>query len=139
MAPVTVVVGLILVGVGLVGFLGGFQTSGSGAASGALHPTALIPAYIGLVLIILGGLSFKDSLRKHTMHAASAVGLLAFLVTAYMGVPKLITMLQGGEVERPGAVVSQVTTAGVCLVFVALCVNSFIAARRRRLENANKP
>jgi len=114
--------GVALVGVGLVGFI----------ATGSSHPTALIPAGLGLIFIILGVLAFKDNLRKHTMHAAAALGLLAFGFTAYMGLPKLITMLNGGAVERPVAVVSQVTTAALCLVYVALCVNSFIAARRRR-------
>jgi len=122
MAPITVVMGVALVGVGLVGFI----------ATGSSHPTALIPAGLGLIFIILGVLAFKDNLRKHTMHAAAALGLLAFGFTAYMGLPKLITMLNGGAVERPVAVVSQVTTAALCLVYVALCVNSFIAARRRR-------
>jgi hypothetical protein len=117
---VTVVCGLVLVGVGLWGYL---DTSA---------PTALIPAGIGAVLVVLGLLALKESLLKHAMHAAAAVGLLSFVVTAVMGLPKLVKLLSGGEVARPKAVISQSITAGVCAVFVALCVNSFVAARRRR-------
>ena len=42
------------------------------------------------------------------------------------------TLLAGGEVANPSALTSQLVTAGLCLVFVGLCVNSFIQARRRR-------
>jgi hypothetical protein len=133
MAPVTVIVGVLLVAVGVVGFVVGLSHTEH------IPYTALIPAWIGLAFIVLGLLSFKDGLRKHTMHAAAALGLLAFLATGYMGIPKLITLLSGGTVERPVAVYSQVTTAAICLVFVALCVNSFIAARRRRAEAASRP
>ena len=59
------------------------------------------------------------------------VGLLGFLGTV-MGVPKAITLATGGTVERPAAAISQTVTAALCLVFVGLCVNSFVQARRRR-------
>jgi hypothetical protein len=94
--------------------------------------TALIPAGIGAVLIVLGLLAFKESLLKHTMHAAAMIGLLSFLATAGMGLPKLVTLLSGGQVDRPRAVYLQCLTALVCAVFVGLCVNSFITVRRRR-------
>ena len=88
----------------------------------------------GLTVIgeLAAAMSVKESLLKHAMHAAAALGLLSFLATAGMGLPKLFTMLGGGEVERPKAVILQSITAGICAVFVALCVNSFIQARRRR-------
>ena len=49
-----------------------------------------------------------------------------------MGLPKLFTLLTGGSVERPNAVYAQSVTALLCLVFVGLCVNSFIQARLRQ-------
>lgn len=39
-------------------------------------PTALIPAYVGVVFVILGVVGFKESLRKHVMHVAAALALL---------------------------------------------------------------
>jgi hypothetical protein len=120
-AGITVVFGALLVVVGVVGFV----------ATGSEHYTALIPAGLGGVLALLGGLSFKDHLRKHTMHAAALLGLLGFAGTV-MGIPKLIKHLSGGTVERPAAAVAQSITAGLCAVFVGLCVKSFLDARRRR-------
>jgi hypothetical protein len=111
---------------GLLMALGGYLYADTGAL------TSLIPAGIGALLAGLGALALKESLLKHAMHAAAMIGLLSFLATAFMGLPKLVTMLTGGEVERPKAVIGQSITAGICLVFVALCVNSFIQARRRR-------
>jgi hypothetical protein len=119
--------GLALVVVGVVGFV----------ATGSEHLTALIPAAPGLILVGLGVLARNDNLRKHAMHGAAAVGLLTFVATAIMGWPKLIPLLRGDEVQRPAAVVSQSITAALSLVFVGLCVNSFIQARRRRRANAN--
>ena len=126
MPGITVLFGAALIGVGVVGFV---QT-------GSQHYTALIPAGLGGVLALLGLLSFKDALHKHTMHAAALVGLLGLLGTI-MGVMKLVTLLSGGEVERPAAVVSQSVTAALCAVFLALCVNSFIQAHRRRTAAAD--
>jgi hypothetical protein len=103
--------------------------------------TALIPAAVGLLLLILGLLARKDHLRKHAMHAAAMVGLIG-LLGSVPGLLKLPTLISGGEVERPTAVVLQSVMAVLCAVFVGLCVNSFIAARRRRakanLENPSQ-
>src|SRR5438034_230558 len=60
------VFGILLIVLGLGGFFG----------TGAEHGTALIPAYFGTALLILGLLALKDSLRKHAMHVAAMVGLL---------------------------------------------------------------
>src|SRR5262249_40612623 len=94
--------------------------------------TALIPAGFGVVLVILGALARKDSLRKHVMHLAAMVGLIGAIGAAVVGVPKLVTMLSGGEVERPKAVIAQTAMAAICVVFVLLCIKSFVDARRRR-------
>src|SRR5262245_41081297 len=117
MPPVTIGFGLIL---GLLGV--GFYL---GTESASVTP--LIPAFGGIVFVILGALGFKDGLRKHVMHAAAALGLLGFIGGA-MGVPNLITHLSGGEVKRPAAAVEQSLMSLICLVFVILCVRSFIAA-----------
>ena len=59
------------------------------------------------------------------------VGLVGFLGTI-TGLLKLFTMLTGGEVQRPTAVVAQSIMAVLMLIYVGLCVKSFIDARRRR-------
>ncbi len=128
MPSTAITFGILLILVGLGGF---------GYAASTLPPdtpvtkvlTALIPAVLGLILAILGFLAkSKENLRKHLMHAAVIVGLLGFLATV-SSVLKLPSLFNG-TAERPVAVVSQFLTAIICLVFVILCVKSFIDARR---------
>lgn len=118
---------LILIGLGGFAYAAAFMLGPGDSVTKIL--TALIPAVIGIILAALGALAkSKESLRKHIMHAAVLVGLLGFLATV-SSVLKLPTLFDG-TAARPLAVVSQFLTAIVCLVFVALCVKSFIDARR---------
>jgi hypothetical protein len=119
---VTIALGVILIGLGAIGFL----------ATGREHPTALIPAFAGIVFLILGVVARNPGARKHAMHAAAALALLGFFGTV-PGLIKFFRMLGGTEVSRPAAVRAQAIMAVLCLLFVILCVRSFIAARRNRL------
>jgi hypothetical protein len=91
----------------------------------------LIPAYFGAAIVLCGLVALKEQFLKHAMHVAAMIGLVGFLAGAGMGLPKLPKLLNG-QAERPAAVKLQLWMGGVCLVFVVLCVNSFIQARRRR-------
>ncbi len=101
------------------------------AATGAASPTALIPAFIGILMILAGAVARREGLRRHGMHAAALVGTLGFL-GCLPGLARLPSLLGAAPVLRPLAVVEQSLTAAVCLVFVALCVRSFVKARRAR-------
>jgi cation transport ATPase len=128
---VTVVFGALLIALGIWGRFGGslglwdpFRLS----APEHLSNTALIPAFVGAALVVLGLLAFKESLLKHAMHGAAAIGLLGLLAAA----GRLVwSLLSKGKVEGVGGV-SLVVMTLLCAVFVGLCVNSFIQARRRR-------
>ena len=114
--------GRILVLIGILGYVWGFIDP-------PLSYTSLIPAGFGVVLMLLGHLSLmQESMRKHLMHVAVIIGLLGFLAALggvfRKGMPSAIS----------AGVVSQVAMAIVCLVFVVLCVRSFIAARGERVE-----
>ncbi len=100
-------------------------------ATGAAHPTALIPTLVGILMILAGALALREGLRAHAMHVAALVGTLGFL-GCLPGLVKLPLLLGGSPVARPMAVVEQAITAVVCLVFVALCVRSFVRARLTR-------
>jgi hypothetical protein len=119
----TLVSGCVLVLLGVGGYLG----------TGARSVTALIPAFAGIPLVILGVVAMKGSerSRKHAMHAAVALALLGFAGAA-RGLAGLAAMLAGGDVQRPTAIVMQSLMALVCAAFVALGVQSFLAARARR-------
>lgn len=120
MPRITVIFSLAYIALGLGGFF----------ATGAKHSTALIPAAIGAVLLVLGLLAGKENLRMHVMHAALLVGLLALLGTA-RGLFNLPAAIDG-TAARPGAVFAQAATAVLSLIYLALGVRSFIAARRAR-------
>ena len=128
MAPFSIAFGLVLIALGVGGYV----------STASKSPTALIPAGFGVLLVVCGLLALKERLRKHAMHLAAMVGLIGFLVPAGMAFPKLPTYFEKGEVLRADgsdattAVLLQTAMALVCLVFVGLCVNSFIQARRRR-------
>jgi hypothetical protein len=128
MGRVSIGFGIFLILIGCVGFFLTYQPE---------KPpyTALIPAAFGLALAILGGLALKDSFRKHAMHAAAMIGLIGFLGAAFMSIPKLPALLAGEGLDRPKAVIAQLIMAATCLVFVGLCVKSFIDARRLRKQS----
>ena len=99
--------------------------------TGSEHYTALIPAYAGIAFVLLGGLALNPNRRMHAMHAAVLIGLLGFFGTI-PGVVKAIRWIGGTVPARPPATISQAIMCGLCLIFVALCVNSFIQVRRNR-------
>jgi nitrate/nitrite transporter NarK len=119
---VTIVIGVILIVLGIGGYFGTGQQSA----------TALIPAAFGVVLLILGGVATRENARKHAMHAAVIIGLVGFLGTLG-GVVKVFHILGGAEVTSTaaGAAYAKTAMSVICLVFVILCVRSFINARRQ--------
>ncbi len=124
MAKVTIGFAVVFIALGLYGYI----------STGSQHPTALIPAVLGLLLGIFGALSLSDnpSRRKLFMHINVTLGLLGFLGTV-MGLASWFMMLAGAQVKNAPATESKAAMAILCLIYVALCVRSFIAARKARL------
>lgn len=127
MAKVTLVFAALLIALGLAGYLG----------SGSHYPTALIPAWFGIALAIFGFLAISpnESRRKIFMHVNVTIGLIAFiggLVEAIRGYGKPAP----GGVDTSGFLISAETSkavlAALMLIYVVLCVRSFISARRSR-------
>jgi uncharacterized membrane protein len=111
-------VGIALIAVGLIAYV----------ASGADSPTALIPAALGLLLVVLGIVGTRENARRHAMHAAMLVALVGIAGTA-MNLGDL-PQLFNGEAERPLAVVASAVTAVVLVVYLVVGIRSFVAARR---------
>lgn len=126
MAKLTMVVALILIVLGIAVFV----------ATGSHAPTALIPTYFGILLGILGLLANTPNSKRRMlfMHIAVTVGLIGFIFPGWRGIGDLITQMHGQIVLRPAAMKEELAMAGICLVYVLLCVRSFIAARRNRLS-----
>ena len=122
MGKLTIVFGAVLAVVGVAGY----------EMTGSIHPTALIPLWIGLLLAISGVLALNPARRMLWMHVAVTVGLLGFLGTI-ASVVDIVKMATGTVLPHPIAVEEKFATCVICLIFVVLCVRSFIAARRARV------
>ena len=122
MAKLTIGFGLVLILIGVISYV----------ATGGASVTALIPAFLGLPILLAGVLGLKENFRKHALHAALGLALLGLLGTLH-GLTKLPALLSGGDVERPAAVVAQSLTAVLCVAFLALGIRSFMNARRKAL------
>ncbi len=122
MAKVTLVFALLLVLLGLAGYLG----------TGSLHPTALIPTWFGLALGIFGFLAINPNpgRRKLFMHINVTIGLIGFLGAGIRALQSYGHARSEGVAPDMIAIGAQVTMAGLLLIYVALCVKSFIDARR---------
>ncbi len=123
MGRLTMVFGVLLLLVGA----GAFAVLGH-------HPHTLIPAAFGLVLLVLGALANSADTRRRMllMHIAVTVGLLGFLGTI-PGIVGVIQMASGHATARPDAARVQAIMGALCLVFVLVCVRSFIQTRRQRV------
>ena len=115
--------GSLLVLVGVAGYLLA-PYFGSGYASW----TALIPAFAGLPILLAGiGSAAKPAWNKHFMHVAVLFGLVGAL--APLGrIPKALS----ADSPNPLTLASLFLMLALSAAFVALGVNSFVAARRSR-------
>ena len=85
--------------------------------------TALMPAYPGVLLAILGGLAIAfEGGRRHFMHVAAVVALLGALA------PAAALVIRVGQMS-PLALSVNVGMLVLCAALLVLMVRSFIAAR----------
>ncbi len=125
MPKLTLGVGGILVAVGIIGYLVSMTNDTE-------HWTAFIPSLLGVLLLISGFIALKNT--KVGVHIGLVVALLGTLA---MGMPLSgLGDLFAGEAERPAAVISALVTVIVLVVYIALGVRSFIAAKRWREQNS---
>lgn len=128
MPTVSVAFGIVLTALGLVAYFNpeplGVGKDGKPAEPG--HPTSLAPVAVGALLILAGGAAMaKPAARKHAMHMAAAVSLLG---TVGGLVP---VALRGGNFAEVAVKVG-LGMALLSALFLALCVSSFVRARRAR-------
>ena len=118
MTTTAIICGVLLIVIGVAGYV-------SGQATGNASVTALIPAFFGAALAVLGGIGkASEGLRKHVMHVAVLIALLGFLLTA----GRLVMRMR--EFTLNPATIAQLSMAVICLVFVVLSIKSFRDARR---------
>ena len=125
MAWPTLICGALLILVGIVGY--GTATPDT---EGRVSPTALIPAFIGAALLLCGSLAFNAKYRKHVMHLAAMIGLIG-AIGGLMPLMRQYSKTGSFDPTKPSAVAGELMIL-VCVVFVGMCVNSFIQARKAR-------
>lgn len=123
MAKLTLMFGLLLVLLGIWGYM----------ESGVHSQSALLPAYFGIALGVLGSMARTNNAktRMMVMHIAVTVGLVGFLASM-SGIWAWVNMEKGLYTPQPLLVEEKAATALLLLFFVLLCVRSFISARRAR-------
>jgi hypothetical protein len=107
-------------------------SAGFWLAMGRMETAALHPAGVGLLLVICGVLANTENAKQRMlwMHIAVTAGLVGFLIT---GIRAVLELVKGTSGVNPLAFDERVTVALICLVYVGLCVKSFITARRTRV------
>ncbi len=126
MAKVTLVFAALLVALGLAGY---FYT-------GVVHSTALIPLWFGLALGLFGFLAISPSekRRKIFMHINVVIGAIGFLGALIRAIQSYGSARTQGIAPDYIAITDQLIMAGLLLIYLNLCVRSFITARRSRQE-----
>ena len=107
--------------------------------------TAFIPGILGLIIVLLtlGAVRFPNA-HKHFMHVAVLIGLIGFIAVAGK-VGSAVSEMNLLKSEpfmiihvsslKP---VTMLLSAGLLLIFVILCVVSFIEARKNRVAQESK-
>mgnify|MGYP001215152653 CR=1 FL=1 len=91
--------------------------------------TALIPAFIGLGLLIPGYLAYNPAMKMHAMHATAVFALIGTLGGA-MGIPDAIA----GDWGR--ATIARIVLLLLCGEYMFFSIMSFRAARIKREQEA---
>lgn len=117
MAKQGITTGIVLIAIGIAGYFAG----------GRVSVTALIPAFVGVPILLSSMLAQKPEKRKLGMHLALTFGILGFLAPLGRIIPKLIK----GEFALSLATGAMIAMSVVCLVFVIQGVKSFKAARQK--------
>ncbi len=114
MPRITIVAGMALTILAVTTYIG----------TGMASVTALIPAFFGVPLMLLGWLAQRGQRRSIMMHIAAGLGALGFLAPLSRILPSL------GAFELSTAMMANIAMALICGVYVALCIRSFVEARR---------
>ncbi|WP_022871914.1 hypothetical protein [Nesterenkonia alba] len=88
--------------------------------------TSLIPAIIGVLLLISGGIALKNLM----------VGIHIALALAVIGALAMLHPIISGIADFTAPAVTALISVVVLVIYVALGVRSFLAARRWKKQNA---
>ncbi len=122
MSNLTIGLGGICIALGLIAFFG----------TGAASFTALIPAILGVVFIILGVIARNSvEARKQSMHGAAVLALIG-IFGSFSGLVDVIMSFGGEPLIRPIAAYSRAILSVLLIGYLIAAVKSFIDARRQQ-------
>lgn len=123
MAKRTSILGILLILLGVISY---FITA-------MVSITALIPAFFGIVFLVLGWLAArKEDWRKHIMHGAAVLSVLG-IIGSIGGLFNLIGALFGGGFDQSSGSIARAIMAILLIIYLVMAVKSFIDARK--IEN----
>ena len=121
-STIAIIIGILLI---IVGVLGQVLT-------GTSSITALIPAFFGLPIILLGLVARTPQRTKVSMHIVAVLALLGVVGTVNV-LPDLSALLTSGEASNISAsVLSRGSMFLLCGIMLIVSIISFIQARRNR-------
>lgn len=97
----------------------------------AKSPTLFVPMMLGIPVLFCGVVALNPHRRKQAMHAACAIALLGAIAGGAQTALCMVDLAGGNEIDRYGLNVI-VAMSVVCVIFVVVCVISFIQTRRRK-------
>lgn len=112
---------ILLIILGLVGYFG----------TGMISIFALIPAGLGVLILICGILALSHKFTKTFMHIAVVLAFLGFVGTI-RGLIKMCKMLMGINIPLPQEAIAQSIMSLLCLVYVFICFRWFLTNRRKK-------
>lgn len=127
----TFIYAVAMVGLGA----GMYWLAGSGLIEGTKASwTALIPAFAALPFFAFGFVSLVvPAARKHVMHAAALFALLLTAGGLFMSLSGLVRAgFDVSQLPRPLATLATGLMGVLSLLFLILCIQSFLRARRLR-------
>ena len=114
----TILFGLLLVAIGL----------GAYYFADAKQPMVLIPAVLGIAMFVCGVVAAQGAMRMLAIYVAALIGVIGF-------VGPLVALFE--DTANTAAVLAKGLTSALCLMFVLMCVNSFLEVRRARKAGKN--
>ena len=112
--------GLSLIALGLVGYL----------VTGLQSVTALIPSFYGLLVLGVWRLTARMSSQNIVLIVLLILGAIGFLATI-RGLTGLPTLISGGGVARPAAVISQSIMSVFSLIYTFLVGSKVVSGGRQ--------
>ncbi len=115
MPKVTIWFGIILIITGAVGYFG----------TGESSVTALIPAILGLALLLLGITALREENLKKALHATAILALLGFIGAGM----RILSAMNSSKPINSSAFISQLIMTILCAILIGLAVKSFYEVR----------